>query len=226
MTVEEQIEQLHKEFEQSMRTTLDKAIKIGDLLFTKKLSLAHGEFMPWVEDLPFSQRTANLYMRVFSHKPELANSQSIANLTEAVDEIKVSKPETPPEPETPPTAPQQVEAKRKLEKENIIDRGGMAVPDHLFDVFKRSGEVSGLRQQLITFKSNVLKAAKEDEELYRYLNLNVFTTEIDNVIRSIKFAVPFAVCRYCSGDGERCTACKGCGFLNKTQWDAVPEDMR
>jgi signal recognition particle subunit SRP54 len=60
----DEIRQLHSDILQAARTTLDKAIRIGELLTTVKAQCKHGEWLPWVQaNLPFSERTAQNYMR-------------------------------------------------------------------------------------------------------------------------------------------------------------------
>ena len=69
---------LHGQILTTARTTLDLAIRIGELLATQKASLKHGEWLPWQKDnLPFNQTTASNYMRLFSNRGKLA---TIANL--------------------------------------------------------------------------------------------------------------------------------------------------
>ncbi len=45
----EEITKLHSEIAGHLRTSLEKAIKIGELLAEQKESLKHGEFTPWVK---------------------------------------------------------------------------------------------------------------------------------------------------------------------------------
>ena len=77
---------LHGQILTTARTTLDLAIRIGELLATQKASLKHGEWLPWQKDnLPFNQTTASNYMRLFSNRGKLA---TIANL-ELTDAYKM-----------------------------------------------------------------------------------------------------------------------------------------
>jgi hypothetical protein len=60
-----QITSAHTDALAAARTSLEHARKAGQLLLQAKARLAHGKFMGWVEaNCPFSQRTANGYMRV------------------------------------------------------------------------------------------------------------------------------------------------------------------
>lgn len=76
-TVKE-INALHSELEAIVKTGIDTAIRIGELLTDCKGQLNHGEFSGWVAaNCNFSQRTAQNYMKLFSHREQLAGSGSI-----------------------------------------------------------------------------------------------------------------------------------------------------
>lgn len=83
----QEITTLHNEISGYLRVTLDKAVRIGELLTEQKNELKHGEFIPWAEDnLPFDIRTAQRYMRVYRKKPEL-KYDSVSYLTEAYSKL-------------------------------------------------------------------------------------------------------------------------------------------
>jgi hypothetical protein len=68
----DEIRTLHNEIIASARTTLDKAIRIGELLTAQKDSLKHGEWLPWVkQNLPFSEDTAGRYMGVYRKRDRI-----------------------------------------------------------------------------------------------------------------------------------------------------------
>lgn len=79
----QEIKQLHSEIAGYTKITLDKAIRIGELLTAQKAELKHGKFMSWIKDnLPFSDRTARDYMKIFVNREKLKMA-SVANLTAA-----------------------------------------------------------------------------------------------------------------------------------------------
>lgn len=79
----EEITRLHNELTGLLMNSLEKAIKIGSLLEEQKKSLAHGKFIPWVEEnLPFKERTARNYRRVYQNRNELKR-QAVADLNTA-----------------------------------------------------------------------------------------------------------------------------------------------
>lgn len=61
----------------SLRPTLERAAEIGELLREAKESVAHGEFQNWCRRLPFSSRTAQVYMRA-------AKAQATADLPDGL----------------------------------------------------------------------------------------------------------------------------------------------
>ncbi|MEI6392950.1 MAG: DUF3102 domain-containing protein [Verrucomicrobiota bacterium] len=74
---------LHGEVVTAARTTLDKAIRIGALLTEQKAQLKHGKWLPWVKDnLPFTEDTAQRYMRVYSRRSEIPHD-AVFELTDA-----------------------------------------------------------------------------------------------------------------------------------------------
>lgn len=54
-------------------------IETGRRLIEAKERLPHGSWLPFVELLPFSERTAQMFMRIALH-PELSNPQRVADL--------------------------------------------------------------------------------------------------------------------------------------------------
>ena len=61
-----EIIQLHNEIIGHLKSSLEKAIRIGEILTDQKQDLKHGAFIPWVRsNPPFSDRTARNYMNVY-----------------------------------------------------------------------------------------------------------------------------------------------------------------
>ena len=74
-TVEEEITDLHQGISGLLADSLGKAIRIGELLAMEKSKHEHGEFIPWIrERLPFDERMAQKYMRLYSKREALANT--------------------------------------------------------------------------------------------------------------------------------------------------------
>jgi len=77
----QEIVQLHGEIAGHLKMSLDKAIRIGQLLTEQKNALKHGEFQSWLEaNIPFSDRTARNYMRLYRERDRIK--------TEIVSDLK------------------------------------------------------------------------------------------------------------------------------------------
>jgi DUF3102 family protein len=78
-----EIARLHQEILAAARTSVEKAIRIGELLTAAKSKLRHGEWLPWLrKNVVFSERTARNYMRCFESR-DLLKSATLADLTDA-----------------------------------------------------------------------------------------------------------------------------------------------
>ncbi len=68
----QEISVLHREFEASLRTAIEKGIEIGKTLTRVKGALKHGEFLPWLEEFaPFSQRMAYYYVAAYDQRDQI-----------------------------------------------------------------------------------------------------------------------------------------------------------
>jgi hypothetical protein len=84
----QEIVTLHQEIVGSLKSSLEKAIRIGDLLLKQKEELQHGQFISWVDEhLPFTVRTAQNYMRLFRNKA-LVKNETVSHLTGAYNLLK------------------------------------------------------------------------------------------------------------------------------------------
>lgn len=87
-----EIKKLHSEFIESFKKTLDCGVRIGDLLKQQKDGLKHGEFGKWIsENLPFSIRTAQNYMKLYKERDRLKNA-TVSHLTEGYKLLSEPKP--------------------------------------------------------------------------------------------------------------------------------------
>lgn len=77
-----EIVSLHKEIEVHFRQSLTKAIRIGELLTEQKQSIPHGQFTFWIADnLPFTDRTARNYMKVYRQR-DVLKTENVSVLSE------------------------------------------------------------------------------------------------------------------------------------------------
>jgi hypothetical protein len=79
----QEIVRLHSEIGSLLRQSLEKAIRIGQLLSEQKQTLKHGEFIPWLKaNIPFAETTARNYMRLYRERDRLKTA-TVAGLKEA-----------------------------------------------------------------------------------------------------------------------------------------------
>ncbi len=88
-----QIVALHNQIVADLKRTLDSAIKIGELLTEQKDSLNHGEFGPCIKaSLPFTDRTARNYMRLYRERNRLNKTETVSDLKSAYRLLAEPKP--------------------------------------------------------------------------------------------------------------------------------------
>lgn len=69
-----QINREHELFESSMKSSIEHAIRCGELLAEQKAKLKHGEWIPWVENnCELSHSMANKYMKIASNSERVPN---------------------------------------------------------------------------------------------------------------------------------------------------------
>ncbi len=86
----DKIKTLHQEIAGHLKLSLEKAIKIGELLTEQKTSLKHGGFTTWINaNMPFTDRTARNYMRLYRGRDEL-KTETISDLKTAYGFLRQS----------------------------------------------------------------------------------------------------------------------------------------
>lgn len=95
---------LHSEIITSARTSLDKAVRIGELLTEQKAKLKHGEWLPWIKaNLQFSQQTVSNYVRLYGNRDKLPTVGNL-ELTDAYRLLCGSEPKQKADKSPPTTA--------------------------------------------------------------------------------------------------------------------------
>jgi|WetSurMetagenome_2_1015567.scaffolds.fasta_scaffold109152_1 hypothetical protein len=90
-----EVNRLHAEIAADLKMTLEKVLRIGELLYQQKAAMKHGEFIPWMKaNLTFTDRTARNYMKMWRQRDRL-KTEGISDLTGAYKMI-----EPPPEEES------------------------------------------------------------------------------------------------------------------------------
>lgn len=89
-----QLATLHSEVMASLRTSLEKAIQIGEILAEVKRTLPHGEFTPFLATLPFSDRTARNYIGVYNNR-KMIKTEGLSDLNQVYEFLKAPLEEDP-----------------------------------------------------------------------------------------------------------------------------------
>ena len=142
-----EINTLHSEIGGHLKMTLDKAIRIGELLTEQKAGLQHGKWIPWIEEnLPFSERSVRDYMRFYDRREELKTAR-IADLTEA-RELLIEKIASSEEPaflrELKRVEKLNVESDKKVEK---LER----LAEEIKSILKRSWDAEISAELVVLF---------------------------------------------------------------------------
>jgi hypothetical protein len=72
----------HKQVKECGIKSALHAVKAGELLWEAKRKAGHGQWLEWIaQNCEFSERAAQIYMKLASTLPQLANPQRIADLS-------------------------------------------------------------------------------------------------------------------------------------------------
>jgi hypothetical protein len=90
-----EIKRLHIEIYQVARMSLEKGVRIGQLLEEIRATKAHGQWLPWLKaNVPFDQKTAWRYVNLFKKRDQIRN---VPNLSQAYKLLTDEVPEPPQE---------------------------------------------------------------------------------------------------------------------------------
>jgi hypothetical protein len=79
----QEINEEHRAFIDSLKKTVERGIRCGELLTKAKAECKHGTWLPWLEEnFEGSERTAQDYMRLYNHRDEIrAKTRDSADLS-------------------------------------------------------------------------------------------------------------------------------------------------
>ncbi len=76
----DRINELHAGIEATLNKTIADAIEVGRLLMEAKANVKHGEFTTWINNnLTFTDRTAQRYMKLYDNRHRLEGAGSISD---------------------------------------------------------------------------------------------------------------------------------------------------
>jgi hypothetical protein len=101
------------------------------------------------------------------------------------------------------------EYEMQVPEKKVLDSTGKQVPEHLVKYFERANEYRQRIKQLNDMLKWVREGKDAGDQFFRFIKIENLAAEIGNVKRIFRFAVPYAVCRYCGGDVNNadCRAC-------------------
>jgi hypothetical protein len=81
-----ELNDLHQQIEGKLRSTVQDAIRAGELLTQAKDDLPHGAFLPWIgKNCVFSERTAHRYLQLYKYRDKTVR---LADLHDAYKQVK------------------------------------------------------------------------------------------------------------------------------------------
>jgi len=114
-------------------------------------------------------------------------------------------------------------------KKGLVDKGGWEIPEHLQEIFEQRKILTGLMRQVELINGQINRLIESNHPVATYLNPNAYLSAYQNYHSQFRFAVPYAVCRYCGGDGgvgKNCTVCRGIGWVNEAIYHATPKVLK
>ena len=120
------------------------------------------------------------------------------------------------------------EYEMQVPEKKTLDSTGKQVPEHLIKYFERANEYRQMIRELNTMLKTVRDGKNVGDLFYKYIKIENLTAEIGNVKRIFRFAMPYAVCRYCGGDenNAECRDCNGDGFVNESLYITTHKDLK
>jgi hypothetical protein len=129
-TLADRVNNEHRQLKECLVRGAHHAIKAGELLWEAKRQAGHGGWLEWIAtNCEFSERTAQLYMKLATTLPGMANPQRIADmsLTGAIKMIEDLK-----SPEENPI-PKARSIKRADKLTEAIKNGPLAILQRAWD---------------------------------------------------------------------------------------------
>ena len=123
-------------------------------------------------------------------------------------------------------AEKQINAQTRRES-GVLDETKFKVPEDLIPKFESRSELSKILSYLSTLKRHVIEDQDKKDVLYTGLNHPATAMAVEALRSYLKEALAHAVCTSCSGRAKaKCSHCHARGWLNKQQYNNVPEEIR
>jgi hypothetical protein len=140
------------------------------------------------------------------------------------EEVEVDRGGTTYKQKSQEKKPKSKKARKEAANEPLRDAVGRVIPEHLQAVYIGQSVIKDLIRDLTCIRDCVQKHLDERDPVFSLLTVTRFQADYENLRRTLKSAMPYAVCVYCGGDGQGCKACQGLGLLNKNSYEAAPQN--
>ncbi len=191
---------------------------------------------------PVSARSENI-------APDARKSEVSANAPERTETAPGTAPERPSAGVrgTPPPAPPAMPPARRIGRDGksyavapqapaprrdghapgvALDRFGTEIPAEIAGAFAPDtarDRLEGLLRQAFHILRGAMDAKDPSVAQFRQADL----IDVQNVLRTARFARPYCVCRICQGNGAgSCTACRETGFQTEEQYGRNPKEFK
>jgi len=248
-----EIARLHDEIGGHLRTSLAKAIRIGELLAQQKADLPHGAFTAWItENLPFTDRTARNYMTLYEHREGLKTEtvsvlqeayrllrqrQLPAGAESALDEKAIGVRLTTAETGDLMRSEGEVELEERAEwaaratKSPTMaptDADGVPIPEKLQPIFAVQAEFSTFANAVSRLKGELEAAVEATPDAWTALEPQKRIADLSSLRHQFVEARPYLVCPVCGGEDpqEACDMCNGREWLSRWRARTVAIDLR
>jgi hypothetical protein len=213
------------------------AQEAGDRLIRVKEGLPHGQWGKWLkENFTRTPRFANILMKFATEAREM-ECVTPKLLKEHWDAILHPEGTTKKDKKQIRSTASHLDENQTGEDDVIeaeivpelptVDALGREIPEDLRPVFAETTEFKAFAHALSTLKKKVHAAAEQNPDAWLMVTMQQFDEGIANARRVMAQSGPYAVCSYCGGKhSKKCRGCRGAGFLDKIQYQAVPEELK
>jgi len=111
--------------------------------------------------------------------------------------------------------------------EEVLDSVNFPIPPELRPIFDRTDDIKILTTSLSQIATKLDDMKIKNDQIVYHLKLEPVKAWINDLKRTLKAVLPYAVCPYCGGDGDdSCKNCSGLGWVTKSIYDAIPSDLK
>lgn len=173
-------------------------------------------------------RVSQIRREIRQKKSGAATISSIGCKTSTIPKAPKTRQETS-KPASACTSGHQESTIEETGSKPLVDKGGWEIPEHLQEVFKQREILTGIIRQVELINGEIKRLIESNNPVAAYLNPIAYREAYRNYHSQLRFAVPWAVCRYCKGNADarkNCRCCKGAGWVNESLYHLTPEALK